>query len=242
MGDAVTGVDFGLLLAMEGDEDQAEGVDRGQEGADQAGIQQPLMTAGEGLPEDLVLGVEAGGDQRQRSQGGTTDDEAGIGGAILIVVGLVTAAISSPILDRNKKFLFAIKTLVPVIALCYLVFIWMPETRSIPGPYVVLAVLGAACFALVPIALEYLIELSHPISPEITSTTAWAGGQLLGAIFVIISDALVAGEDASPPKHMKNALIFQAVIALVIALLPLSMGCFGRAGKVGLRRIASDSR
>lgn len=173
---------------------------------------------------------------------GFTDDEAGIGGAILIVVGLVTAAISSPILDRNKKFLFAIKTLVPVIALCYLVFIWMPETRSIPGPYVVLAVLGAACFALVPIALEYLIELSHPISPEITSTTAWAGGQLLGAIFVIISDALVAGEDASPPKHMKNALIFQAVIALVIALLPLSMGCFGRADKVGLRRIASDSR
>lgn len=173
---------------------------------------------------------------------GFSDDEAGIGGAILIVVGLVTAAVTSPILDRTKKFLLAFRILIPLIAVSYLVFVWMPETRNIAGPYVVLAVLGAACFALVPVALEYLIELSHPLSPEVTSTTAWAGGQLFGAIFVIISDALVAGKDASPPKNMKNALIFQAVIAVVVAVLPLTLGLFGRKDKVTLRRIASDQR
>ena len=173
---------------------------------------------------------------------GFSDDEAGIGGAVLIVVGLVAAAVSSPILDRTKKFLLAFRILIPLIAVCFLVFVWMPETRDIAGPYVVLAVLGAACFALVPVALEYLIELSHPLSPEVTSTTAWAGGQLFGAIFVIISDALVAGEDASPPKNMKKALIFQAVIAVVIAVLPLTLGLFGRKDKVALRRIASDER
>lgn len=169
-----------------------------------------------------------------------SDDEAGIGGAVLIVVGLVTAAVSSPILDRTKKFLLAIRILVPLVALSYLAFVWMPETRNVAGPYVVLASLGAVSFALVPVALEYLIELSHPLSPEVTSTTAWAGGQLLGAIFIIISDALVAGEDASPPKNMKKALIFQAVIAMIIALFPLALGLFGRQDKVALRRIASD--
>jgi MFS transporter, FLVCR family, MFS-domain-containing protein 7 len=173
---------------------------------------------------------------------GFTDDEAGIGGAVLIVVGLVTAAITSPILDRTKAFLVTIKVCVPVIALCYLTFIWMPETRNLAGPYVILAVLGAASFALVPVALEYLIELTHPLSPEVTSTTAWAGGQLFGAIFIIISDALVASDDANPPKNMKNALIFQAVLSLVIAILPLCLGLFGRADKVSLRRIASDER
>ncbi|GKT86229.1 LOW QUALITY PROTEIN: major facilitator superfamily transporter [Colletotrichum tofieldiae] len=171
---------------------------------------------------------------------GFSDEEAGIAGALLIVVGLVASAITSPILDRTKKFLLAIKVAVPVIGLCYLVFVWMPETRDIAGPYVVLAVLGAASFSLVPVALELLIELSHP--PEVTSTIAWAGGQLLGAVFLIISNALQADGRADPPKNMKNALIFQAVIAMAILPLPLCLGMFGRSDKVSLRRVRSDAQ
>ncbi|KAJ6437760.1 cell surface receptor/MFS transporter [Purpureocillium lavendulum] len=173
---------------------------------------------------------------------GFSDDDAGIGGAVLILVGLVAAAISSPILDRTKAFLLALKLFIPVIGLCYLIFLWMPETRSIAGPYVVLALLGASSFALVPVALEFLIELSHPLSPEVTSTTAWAGGQLFGAIFVIVSDALTDGDDADPPKNMKRALIFQAVIALAVCPLPLFLGLFGRRDKVALRRVRSDEQ
>ena len=139
---------------------------------------------------------------------------------VLIVVGLVAAAITSPILDRTKAFLLAIKICVPVIAVCFVIFIWMPETRVLAGPYAVLAILGAACFSLVPVALELLIELSHPLSPEVTSTIAWAGGQLLSSIFVLVSDALVEGQDASPPKHMKRALtkILFFVCAFLVAL------------------------
>lgn len=173
---------------------------------------------------------------------GFTDDEAGIAGAILIVVGLVAAGISSPIIDRTKSFLFTLKLLVPVIGFSYLAFIWMPQTRMLAGPYVVLAFLGASSFSLVPVALEYLIELSHPLSPEVTSTIAWAGGQLFGAIFTIISDALVAGKHASPPKHMKKALVFQAVVALAVIPLPMCLGLFGRHEKIALRRIRSDEQ
>ncbi|KND88178.1 Major facilitator superfamily domain-containing protein 7 [Tolypocladium ophioglossoides CBS 100239] len=173
---------------------------------------------------------------------GFTDDQAGIGGAILIVVGLGFAAISSPILDRTKAFLLAIKTFIPLAALCYVTFIWMPETRNVVGPYVVLAVLGAVCFALMPVALEFLIELSHPLSPEVTSTIAWAGGQLFGAIFVIVSGALADDDDANPPYNMKRALIFQAVVAAVVCPLPLFLGMFGRKDKVVLRRVRLDER
>lgn len=173
---------------------------------------------------------------------GFSSDDAGIAGAVLIVVGLVAAAITSPILDRTKKFLLAIKVAVPIIAISYLIFIWMPATRAMAGPYVILAILGASSFSLVPIALEYLIELSHPCSPEVTSTLAWSLGQLLGAIFILISDALKAGEDANPPANMDKALIFQAVVALVVMPLPLLLGLFGRGDKVKLRRLESDNR
>lgn len=169
-----------------------------------------------------------------------TEDEAGIGGALLIVVGLVSSAITSPIIDRTKRFILSVKVAVPVIGLCYLVFVWMPETGKLPGPYVVLAILGAASFSLVPIALELLIELSHPISPEVTSVLSWSGGQLLGGIFIIIEGALKDNNDNVHPGNMKRALIFQAVLALVVIPLPLSLGLFGRQDAVRLRRVTSD--
>lgn len=173
---------------------------------------------------------------------GFSSDEAGIAGALLIVIGLVSSAITSPIIDRTKAYLLTIKLAVPIIALSYLAFIWMPGTRNLAGPYVILSILGASSFSLVPVALEFLCEISHPLSPEVTSTIAWAGGQLFGGIFIIIGDALKAGPQADPPFHMTYTLIFTAVVALVVAPLPLSLGLFGRKDKLVMKRVQSDDR
>lgn len=172
---------------------------------------------------------------------GFTDTDAGIAGALLIVVGLVAAAISSPIIDRTKAFVTWTKSAVPIIGLCYLVFVWMPGTRSVAGPYIVLSVLGAASFSLIPVVIELLVELTHPISPEVTSTLAWSGGQLLGGCFIVISDALKAGEDGTPPGNMYRALVFTAVIAMAVLPLPLCLGLFGRGDNVTLKRMRSDA-
>ncbi|EGS19599.1 uncharacterized protein CTHT_0040780 [Thermochaetoides thermophila DSM 1495] len=172
---------------------------------------------------------------------GFSDDEAGIAGAILIVVGLVSAAVTSPIIDRNKSYLLAIRIAVPIIAACYLAFVWMPETGHVAGPYVIMGLLGASSFSLVPIVVEFLVEVTHPVSPAVTGSLAWSGGQVLGAIFIIISGGpLKAGPDADPPQHMKNALIFTAVFALAAMPFALSLGLFGRKDKLTLRRVRSD--
>ncbi|KAK4166406.1 major facilitator superfamily domain-containing protein [Cladorrhinum sp. PSN259] len=166
---------------------------------------------------------------------GYTEEEAGIAGAILIVVGLVTSAVTSPLIDKYKAYLLGVRLAVPLIGLSYLVFIFMPETKTLAGPYIVMAILGAACFSLVPVVVEYLVELTHPVSPEVTSTLAWSGGQVLGGIFIIISGALKEDDG-----DMRNALIFSAVMALVAVPLPLLLGCFGRKDMLALRRVRSD--
>ena len=172
---------------------------------------------------------------------GYSPDDAGIAGALLILVGLVSSAVASPILDRTKAFVGAVKISVPLMGLSYLAFTWMPATRGLAGPYVVLSVLGAAGFILVPVVLEFLCELSHPLSPAVTSTVAWTGGQLLGGIFIVISDALRDdGPDADPPGNLDRALIFTAVLAVVTIPLPLALGLFGRRHKLAMRRILSD--
>ncbi|KAJ2977085.1 hypothetical protein NQ176_g4575 [Zarea fungicola] len=171
---------------------------------------------------------------------GFTDDEAGIGGAVSIVVGIVCAAITSPLIARTHSYIFSIKVLVPILGLSYLIFLWMPDTRTITGPYVILAFLGASSFSLVPVALEFLTEISHPLGPEVTSTIAWAGGQVFGAVFLIIGGHLIDGDDGHPPQNMKRYLIFQAVIAMIAAPIPLVLGLFGRMDKVELRRHNTD--
>jgi MFS transporter, FLVCR family, MFS-domain-containing protein 7 len=168
-----------------------------------------------------------------------TENDAGIAGAILILVGLICAAITSPLADRYKFYLPLIKTLVPLIGLSYLIFIWAPPSRALAYPYVVLALLGASSFALVPVVLEFLVEMLYPVSPEVSSTACWTGGQLMGAIFIIVSDALKDEEGKHGPKgNMSRALIFQAVVAIAFVPLPLALGLFGR--KVGTRRLEVD--
>ncbi|KAH4039148.1 hypothetical protein HBI52_043480 [Parastagonospora nodorum] len=190
---------------------------------------------------------------------GYSEDEAGICGAIMIVVGLVVAAIVSPILGRTQAYLLGIWTLVPLVAGSYLAMIWAPQTRTLAAPYLISAVLGASSFSLMPVALEFLVEITYPASPEVSSTICWVGGQLFGAIFIIIMNALkdgryvdlgkvndggrITSSGTRPPGNMYNALVFQAVAAMVVLPLPLMLG----TKRLGLgfgegRRILDENR
>lgn len=170
---------------------------------------------------------------------GYSETDSGIAGAILIVVGLVTAAIMSPITDRWKHYLGSIRVLVPIVVASYIGLIFAPSSAAGIAPsYVVMALMGASSFALLPIVLEYLVEITYPFSPEIGSTICWTGGQLLGACFILIQDALKASAKANPPSNMRNALIFAAVVSFVAAPFPLAIGLFGR--NVQRRRLEVD--
>ncbi|CAL5874713.1 uncharacterized protein PFLUO_LOCUS9014 [Penicillium psychrofluorescens] len=160
---------------------------------------------------------------------GFSETEAGIAGGILIVVGLVVAAIVSPLTDRYKHYLGTTRVLVPIVAASYIGLVFAPgSSAGIAPSYVVMAIMGASSFALLPVVLEYLVEITYPFSPEIGSTICWTGGQLLGACFILIQDALKADAFAHPPFNMRNALIFSAVVAVVAAPPPMVIGLFGR--------------
>jgi FLVCR family MFS transporter 7 len=131
----------------------------------------------------------------------------------------------SPIIDRTHAYLLSIKLLTPLIGISYLCFVFAPPTATLPAPYIILGILGAASFSLVPVALEYLVEVTWPASPEVSSVINWSGGQLLGGIFIVIMGALKDGKGKDGPKYnMQRALIFEAVIALIVIPAPLLLG------------------
>ncbi|KAL2798417.1 major facilitator superfamily domain-containing protein [Aspergillus keveii] len=170
---------------------------------------------------------------------GFSETDAGIAGGILIVVGLISSAILSPLTDKYKHYLGTIRILVPIVSISYIALIFAPSSPAgIPPTYVIMAILGASSFGLLPVVLEYLVEITYPFSPEIGSTICWTAGQLLGAVFILVQDALKTNSRASPPLNMRNALIFSAVVACVAAPFPLCIGLFGR--DVRRRRLDLD--
>ena len=154
--------------------------------------------------------------------------DAGIAGGLLILVGLIASAMISPIVDKTHSHLLVIKLLVPLIAAAYIVLRFLPPTRSVPAVYTICAVLGATSFSLLPAALEYLVLVTHPVSAEVTSVIGWSGGQLLGAILIVVMNAMQsAGAD------MTKALVLQAVVCAIVVPLPLMLGV--RRFGLGLR-------
>ncbi|KAI5789055.1 cell surface receptor/MFS transporter [Geopyxis carbonaria] len=121
---------------------------------------------------------------------GYTLDTAGLTGALLIVVGLIAAAVIAPIVDRTHAFTTAIRTLVPITAATYVAFIWAPHEGALAPPFVVAAVMGAGSFALLPVALEWAGEITYPVPTEWASGVMWAGGQLVGGVLIVGMDAM----------------------------------------------------
>lgn len=112
-------------------------------------------------------------------------------------------------------------------------FTFAPPTRNIAAPYVIASVLGAASFALVPVVLEALVEVTWPVGAEVGSTACWTGGQALGGVFIVVMDALQDAEG-----RMGRALVFLAVVCCLVAPLPLCLGYFG----TGIGRRAGAER
>ncbi|VUC19900.1 unnamed protein product [Clonostachys rosea] len=167
---------------------------------------------------------------------GFTELQSGIAGALLIGVGLITAAISTPLVDRYRFHLGCIRICIPILAAAYLSFYWAPPSESIELIYIICGIVGGASFALVPLILEFIVEIFHPVHPSLAPSICWSGGQLMGGTLTIVMNVLKEDRDANPPNRMQNSLLLLGILGFTVAPLPLSLGLFGRNHKVKMRR------
>lgn len=194
-----------------------------------------------------------------------TADEAGITGAVLIVTGLITTAILCPIVDRTHAFLLAIKVQIPIIAIGYVALVFAIDAGGgLVLPILVVGVLGAASFSLLPLALEWVVEVTHPAPPEITSSILWGTGQLAGGVFILVMDAMKDEQDGGKMKRYIiisstgegvcasglvgtnenvwiRSLIFEAAVAAAVCPLAFLLG-YGKkgSGRISIDKTASE--
>ncbi|KAG8742725.1 hypothetical protein FRC10_000999 [Ceratobasidium sp. 414] len=151
---------------------------------------------------------------------GYSSDAAGIFGGVLILSGIIGAAVMSPIFDRylTHHLALAAKVLIPILAGSYIGLIWDVRANNDAGIYVLMVVIGVASFTLLPVALEIGCEVTR--SAETSSAVLWFTGNLLSVVFVLSMDALRDDSPgANPPSNMRKSLIFQACFVAAIARL-----------------------
>ncbi|KAH9810351.1 major facilitator superfamily domain-containing protein [Melampsora americana] len=136
---------------------------------------------------------------------GFNSDQAGYFGIASIIPGLMSAGISSPILDRflRRSKGLIIKVLGPLLGLTYFGLIWIPKSKNLGAIYVFNIGIGIFSFISLPVALELGADITHKaMTPDSSAAILYLVGNALSVIFLIVMDAL------------RSALIFQGVMTI----------------------------
>jgi len=149
---------------------------------------------------------------------GYSADTAGFVGAAFLLSGIVAACVTAPIYDRYLTHHLApsAKVLVSVLGVVYLTLIWGIKPNALGGIYAQFVLIGICSFILLPVALELGCEVSR--NAETSSAIFWCFANLMSVIYILVEGALRAPADADPSLNMHRAIIFQAVVVLVLCV------------------------
>ncbi|EPS96236.1 hypothetical protein FOMPIDRAFT_58415 [Fomitopsis schrenkii] len=140
---------------------------------------------------------------------GYSDTISGLMGATLLLVGIVTTAMTAPLFDRvfTNHLAITIKVLCPFLGGAWLALIWAVRAGDTGGLFAIMAIIGATSLTMLPVAIELAVELTR--NADGSSAILWASANLFSIIFVLAEGALRSGHRAEPPHNMHGAIIFQ---------------------------------
>lgn len=196
---------------------------------------------------------------------GYTPQMCGVLGSTYLLVGLLTAIISAPILDRVFKHHLALvsKIFLPSIGVMWLGFIWAVKANNLAGIFVLLVLLGAMSVPMLPVGLELACELTRnadgssallwfqyviiisffEVAPDADTYLRSSSANMWTIIIVEIQTALTASPTATPvPYSMHKALVFSGIFTLVIASFTLLLDGKQTRRAIDEKRGASEIR
>jgi hypothetical protein len=104
---------------------------------------------------------------------GYSNQTAGLLGAVLILAGLLSAIVTSPLFDRvfTHHLALTVKFLIPGVTGAWLSMIWAVKPHNTGGLFAVMAIIGVGSITLLPVGLELACELTR--NPAGSSALLW---------------------------------------------------------------------
>ncbi len=121
---------------------------------------------------------------------GYSDNEAGYLGACVIGFGLLGAGIAGVYVDIKKQFIAMLRVNMLGATAGALAFVFFLQPGAFLKLAIPLGVIGLFGFGMLPTGLELAVEATYPVSPGTSAGFLWMTGQILGVIFILVSDAI----------------------------------------------------
>ncbi|CAF1291911.1 unnamed protein product [Didymodactylos carnosus] len=122
---------------------------------------------------------------------GYTSNDAGVFGAIIVVVGLIGAGLIGVIMDKTHYYRLILKLLV-VLACCSGIYFILVLRPNMYYPLAVsFGLLGLFLLPLLPVVFECSIECTFPIEENYSNGILMCSGNVLGGICIFILDYLI---------------------------------------------------
>ncbi|KAJ3125571.1 hypothetical protein HK101_005908, partial [Irineochytrium annulatum] len=149
---------------------------------------------------------------------GYTEDDAGNLGIVAIVLGIVSAGILGPLLDRYGAHKIVLKVL-PFIAVggCVLFYFGLGANNLQAPLYAGAVLFGLGGFPIMPLCLELAVEATYPVGEGLSSGLLWTGTQIMGVILLVVSNAL-----REPDGGLRKGVALQVGVFVLCALTALA--------------------
>eukprot|EP00603_Paraphysomonas_imperforata_P000738 CAMPEP_0114424522 /NCGR_PEP_ID=MMETSP0103-20121206/6740_1 /TAXON_ID=37642 ORGANISM="Paraphysomonas imperforata, Strain PA2" /NCGR_SAMPLE_ID=MMETSP0103 /ASSEMBLY_ACC=CAM_ASM_000201 /LENGTH=533 /DNA_ID=CAMNT_0001593283 /DNA_START=129 /DNA_END=1730 /DNA_ORIENTATION=+ len=158
-----------------------------------------------------------------------SNDDAGSFGAILIVFGLIGAALAGALLETTHAYRTILKGGFLLCQVAMLFFFSMLFSDNFLGLLAAFALLGLFMLPMLPAVVENCAECTYPIPEELSTGILFVGGNIVGIPFIFIVQYLLSGSDGpGPPPFRSSNFFIEAVMLFTVIVLMFYNGEYKR--------------
>ena len=159
---------------------------------------------------------------------GYSNDDAGTCGVVLILVGLVGAGLVSVLLEKTRKYREIIQYGFSGCSLAMVLLCCMLRPDNLGGLVFSFALLGLMLLPMLPAAYETSVEITYPLSADLSVGLLLVGGNVLGIPLTYALQVLISAQDWGPSPLNAASLFMVLVVSFASALLFSLQGRYRR--------------
>eukprot|EP00602_Paraphysomonas_sp_CaronLab_P009569 CAMPEP_0185020156 /NCGR_PEP_ID=MMETSP1103-20130426/2757_1 /TAXON_ID=36769 /ORGANISM="Paraphysomonas bandaiensis, Strain Caron Lab Isolate" /LENGTH=490 /DNA_ID=CAMNT_0027550885 /DNA_START=215 /DNA_END=1687 /DNA_ORIENTATION=- len=159
---------------------------------------------------------------------GYSNDDAGSFGAVLIVCGLVGAAVAGAMLETTHAYRTILKGGFLLCQLAMLFFFSMLFSHNFYGLLVAFCLLGLFMLPMLPAVVENCAECTYPIPEELSTGLLFVGGNIIGIPCIFIAQYLIGWRSWGPLPFTPSNVFIQAVFLFTLLVLYFYNGEYKR--------------
>lgn len=159
---------------------------------------------------------------------GYSNDDAGTCGVVLIVAGLMGAALVSVLLEKTRRYREIVQFGFSGCSLAMVLLCCMLRPDNLAGLVFSFAMLGLVLLPMLPAAYETSVELTYPLSADLSVGLLLVGGNVLGIPLTYALQVLISAPDWGPSPLNAASLFMVLVVGFASALLYALKGRYRR--------------